>query len=853
MSFVGLSLSYSNKKLGGALYNENTCTLSLLEDISEDSEFKLLDTLLVQTNPTHVTINVSQSDDFIKFVVDKSNEARRPSEDIENDEYIPETQFTSVSSNIPDSASLANSNIVPETQDFPDDDQNNGPVKQFQLTECPSNTYSMDDARRLIKEMYESGQYQRGNVENYNEAFKIDKSYINMTQSIGALLKLLDRLRVGVEFEDCSLKTPIKTINLLTIRTVLEIDQDSLTALDIFDNEYHPTATRIFGRKWGNKPKGGLSLFRFCNRCSSSIGKVVLKAWFERPSADLETIVTRHEAVSFFLDDQNYESVRNIKSNLRNVKSLEPIFKRCKEGTVRPSDWKAIFTSLTCAFIIKDELVKCGCSLKLLENYNEYFSKDVSCLLTLFSEVIDFDGIEENNKFVANRYIDRNLDRLKDFYDNISDFLTDIAKEEFTKYNLKACSVVYVPIFGYLLSIPCNVPMTQTRNIRFIFDKDTNKFYKTPRMEELDEEIGDILFQINDLETNIKLKLQKRVIDNINDIRNILKIISLVDCVIALASVSKELKWCRPTMVKESILELTKARHPIAECLSIGSYVSNPIHSGGDYTKVKLISGPNASGKSVYLKMIAICCYMAQIGCFVPATSAKMGIVDKIIIRMYTLDSVLDGMSTFAKDMKQMGMALNSSTGKSLVIIDEFGIGTIKETGLGLLASSLNYWIDKGKINCPHIFASSHFHSLPNYLRNDPSMISYHTMQYRIESESLTFLYCLTTGKVEKSFANYVALKNGVPYEVVKRSEQVYEEIKKGVDISKIEKLNYDDDERDGVIEEIMQKYILQFERCELNEEYLEFFQSLKMEFMEAFDFGDDDDEDSDAGVFSTQ
>lgn len=241
MSFVGLSLSYSNNKLGGALYDGNTHTLSLIEDISEDSDFKLLDTrkfifnsinififffvVLIQTNPTHVTINVSQSDDFIKFVTDKSNEPRRNSQEYDSEEldenYVPETQFNTDNNKKFKCPSLADSNIVPETQEFSNDeigdDQGDGPIKQFQLTECPSNTYSMDDARNLIKRMYESGQYERSNVENYNEAFKIDKSCVNMVQSIGALLKLLDRLRVGVEFEDCSMKTPIKTIKLLSM------------------------------------------------------------------------------------------------------------------------------------------------------------------------------------------------------------------------------------------------------------------------------------------------------------------------------------------------------------------------------------------------------------------------------------------------------------------------------------------------------------------------------------------------------------------------------------------------------------------------------------------------------------
>uniref|UniRef100_A0A0N5BS41 DNA_MISMATCH_REPAIR_2 domain-containing protein n=1 Tax=Strongyloides papillosus TaxID=174720 RepID=A0A0N5BS41_STREA len=842
MSFVGLSLSYSNGKLGAALYDKNDCTLSILEDISEDSEFRLLNSLINQTNPTHVTVNASQSEDFIKFVTDKSNEQRRDFLEGElDDDIVPETQFDEEDKEQSSNKSLADPNIVPESPlaDINENvgEQENVVTKGFELTEYPSHTYATKTALDLIEKMYRTGQYQKAMVEYNNKAYKIDVTCINMVQSIGALLKTLDHLRVGVEFEVYSIKTPIKCIKLLTVDKLLEIDRSSLHALNILDNEYSPSITKIVGRKWGNRPKRGISILKICGQCSSSIGKALLKSWFERPSADIETIVNRHDAVDYFMSEQRFESVKIIKSLLSKVNPLEPIFRRLQEGSVKPNDWKALYKTITSAYNIGQILFECDCNLKLIPDYRDCCSKDMFNIVSLLAEIVDFDAIEEEGRFCVKPGIDERLDELKDIFENITVYLNEIAKEEFGRYNfLSRCRIGYIPLLGYLLAVPANDVIPPMDGVQFIFQKNDESHYKTPKMKELDHRLGDIKFAIKDLEMDIMLKLQKLIIDNIGKIRIMLKTIAVIDCVISFAFVSKELKWCRPTMVNQSVLEIHEARHPISEFLAVNPYIPNPILSGGSHTKIKLITGPNASGKSVYLKMTAICCYMAQIGCFVPATSATMGVLDKIIVRMYTLDNVLDGLSTFAKDLKQMGTALNRGTGRSLIIIDEFGIGTLKETGLSLFASCLNYWIDKGKENCPHIFASSHFHSLPNYLRNDPSILSYHTMEiHHQESTLLMFLYKLTTGQVERSFANHIALKTGLPRLLFERSEYVYEEIKKGVDVCDIQKLNYDDDEINGHILRIIEEHILEFEQCQYNGDYLQFLEIIKNEFLDLF------------------
>uniref|UniRef100_A0A0N4ZZA6 DNA_MISMATCH_REPAIR_2 domain-containing protein n=1 Tax=Parastrongyloides trichosuri TaxID=131310 RepID=A0A0N4ZZA6_PARTI len=758
--------------------------------------------------------------DFINYVKGKGDEPRRDIFDFEEKE--------------------SNEDVVQETQyneDEEGDDTPRGPIKQFQVTEFPSHTYSLTNALRLIDEMHKSGQYKESDVELHNRAFKINLIYVNMVQSIGALLRLLDQHRVGVEFEDYSVKTPIKQIRKLTINKLMEIDHYSIMALDIFDNEYHPSATKVFGRRWGNKPQKGMSVFKICNHCSSVVGKLLLKQWFEKPLTDFKAITERHDAVQFFMDESKLEMVKQFRNHLGYIKRMEPILKRFREGTVQSGDWRIFYNTVACSYNIGSTLKESGTNLKILDQYMNAFCPEMMDLLTLFTEVIDFNETAAQDKFSVKRGIDSELDRLKNFFNDMEGFLTEAAKREFEEYHLQGCSVVYVPVLGYLLVLSDDHKPLEGVNITLALNSRGKNYYKTPLMMELDANVGDVKLKIRDMETNTLLKLQKLVVENAGKIRIMIKAVAIVDCVMSFAAVSKELNWCRPTMVKESIIEMTEARHPIAECLAPDLYVPNPVMSGGEsYTKVKLLTAPNTSGKSVYLKMIAVCCYLAQIGCYVPATTATIGIIDAIVIRMYTLDSVMDGLSTFAQDMRQMGIALNRGTGNSLVIIDEFGIGTMKEAGLALYASTLNYWLAKGRNDCPHIFASSHFHSLPLYVNSTSKLLSYHTMEVEKKESTLNFFYRLIDGTVTKSYANYIALKKGVPDKIIERSEQVYEELKNGKDVYEIEKLHFDDDERDGQIFKIMDDHMVEFERCETNEDYLKFLETLKTEIIQLFE-----------------
>ncbi|KAG9345248.1 hypothetical protein JZ751_009794, partial [Albula glossodonta] len=213
------------------------------------------------------------------------------------------------------------------------------------------------------------------------------------------------------------------------------------------------------------------------------------------------------------------------------------------------------------------------------------------------------------------------------------------------------------------------------------------------------------------METAVMTQLQATVLQRGSCLYAVLRLSAELDCLMALAQASQEHGYCSPTLTLHSRLALTQARHPLLELCS-PVFVSNPLLSSETEGKVKVLTGPNSSGKSIFLKQVGLIVFMALIGSDVPAKEAEIGLIDGIFTRMQSRESVSLGLSTFMIDLNQMAHALNNSAGNSLVLIDEFGKGTNTVDGLSLLASCLRHWIKRAPAQCPHILLATNFHSL---------------------------------------------------------------------------------------------------------------------------------------------
>lgn len=287
----------------------------------------------------------------------------------------------------------------------------------------------------------------------------------------------------------------------------------------------------------------------------------------------------------------------------------------------------------------------------------------------------------------------------------------------------------------------------------------------------LDKLLGDTRCDITDMETAIMHKLQDSILEHADVLLSVLDLSAELDCLLSLAACAREYNYIRPTITEDNIIEIEGGRHPIQEvCCS--TFVPNDVQSNQQYGKIKILTGPNACGKSVYLKQVALIVFLAQIGSFVPAEKAKLGLVDRIFTRIRSLESVSVGLSTFMIDINQMAEALKSAGQRSLCIVDEFGKGTDMIDGLSLLCSSLKYWIDKGD-NCPHVFLSTHFHSIIHqHLIPRSPLIKYLTLETLHNGEELVFLYQLVEGHTSSSYACHVAAQAGLPEDIVKRGNE---------------------------------------------------------------------------------
>uniref|UniRef100_A0A915DFS1 DNA mismatch repair proteins mutS family domain-containing protein n=1 Tax=Ditylenchus dipsaci TaxID=166011 RepID=A0A915DFS1_9BILA len=750
MTATILCISYSGKKIGAALYEEDTTVVRILHDTTEEDNFSML--MLTEVQPSHVIVNKSQDINFLLMVRKQCN-------------FAPEIQKCSqTNTRLPLIANRTTQKMPPQEvqldghkdseQDLLEDEEVFRPAVNF----FPNIAFNANEAKKRLERMFNDDS-RDGKLA---AAFRFDYSAVNMIKSIGALLRYLEQQRIGVEFEEYDVKTPIKSIISLSLNELMEVDAVTQQALEIFHSDYNPQNIR---RKFifGNSRKEGMSIFKLCNICKSTPGKLLLKSWFERPTKNREVLQQRQEGVSFFFHDCNLDALNFMRNRLKDIMSIRGIIKRMQRGNLSINDWKNLYLTVCTLVKIGEYLTEREVRLNILKEKMAFFGEDLLQLATVLVEMIDFPESLSENRFVLKAGVDQTLDELKAAYEQLPEMLTSVAKMEAEELHIDSCSVAYVPILGYLLMISEEIKVPNISMVQMLFSAE-------------DEEVGDIKMKIIDTETTITLRLEKLVLKRSGVILRALESASILDCLSSLAVVARDYNWTRPRFVDESMIDVAMARHPIAEliCKSSTTYVPNPIMSSENYSKLKILSGPNASGKSVYLKMIGTITYLAHVGSFVPAEKAVFGPINRIMSRMYTIDSVLDGMSSFANDLKQMSSAIRKSDANSLLIIDEFGKGTMTEVGLSLLASCLNYWLEKPGGCCPHLFVASHFHALRNLLV-ESDLILYQTMDViRKENDDLEFQFKLVDGVIDNSYATLTALKMGIPKAVVDRADEVY-------------------------------------------------------------------------------
>ncbi|XP_060225029.1 mutS protein homolog 5 isoform X2 [Meriones unguiculatus] len=629
-------------------------------------------------------------------------------------------------------------------------------------------------------------------------------------RALGGLLKFLSRRRVGVELEDYTVSVPILGFKKFVLTHLVSVDQDTYSVLQIFKSESHPSVYKV-----ASGLKEGLSLFGILNRCRCRWGQKLLRLWFTRPTRELKELNSRLDVIQFFLMPQNLDMAQVLHRLLSHIKNVPLILKRMKLSYTKVSDWQVLYKSVPpwapcmgqlprssllqtvySALGLRDACRSLPQSIQLFQDIAQEFSDDLHHIASLIGKVVNFEESLAENRFTVLPNIDPEIDEKKRRLMGLPSFLTEVAQKELENLDsrIPSCSVIYIPLIGFLLSIPRLPFMVEASDFEiegldFMFLSEDKLHYRSTRTKELDALLGDLHCEIRDQETLLMHQLQCQVLARAAVLTQVLDLASRLDVLLALAGAARDYGYSRPHYSPRMHgVRIKNGRHPLME-LCARTFVPNSTDCGGDQGRVRVITGPNSSGKSIYLKQVGLITFMALVGSFVPAEEAEIGVIDAIFTRIHSCESISLGLSTFMIDLNQVAKAVNNATEQSLVLIDEFGKGTNTVDGLALLAAVLRHWLALGP-GCPHIFVATNFLSLVQLqLLPQSPLVQYLTMETCEDGNDLVFFYQLCQGVASASYASHTAAQAGLPDQLIARGKEVSDLVRRGKPIKPVHEL----------------------------------------------------------------
>lgn len=586
----------------------------------------------------------------------------------------------------------------------------------------------------------------------------------------------------------------------------LRVSVDVFESLHIVRHEFHPSAAGI------GSAKEGFSLYSLLNRARSIAGRQLLKKWLLRPLTDMATLQDRLDHVAYLRDPQMAGLVKQTLGVVGCIKDVRRICTKIVNLQSRCADWLALRNSLAAALEVRD-LMRAAADTSALRVLRALQQRDddsdsianLGRLLAMLDSVIDLEESKSSKRLTVRAGVDAMLDELKNVYHGLGDLLTRVAEEQMKLLHadvvIDSLSTVYFPMIGYAIVVPrvAHVPVRQQLaslpEMDYLFDTDAFVYLKSPLTRTLDEELGDIHSLIVDRENMCIRELETHVLREALPLRHLVEVIAELDVLLAWASAANELRLVRPTLVPDAgVLVITAGRHPLQE-LCVDTFVANDtlLRAGRDGA-VQLLTGPNASGKSVYLKQVGLIAYMAHIGCFVPAQSAVVGMLDAIYARIQTRESSSVAHSAFVLDLSQVATMLRHATPRSLLLLDEFGKGTDPDDGAALLGATLETIVARGAL----CVATTHFSQLfvPGVLEPDAAAaVQLLSMAHVVRADlaaagaadALVLLYRLERGVAMCSLGDLCARKALVPSEVVDRALQVTQLLSCGKPVPRLE------------------------------------------------------------------
>ncbi|XP_068086167.1 mutS protein homolog 5-like [Anabrus simplex] len=745
---VILSVYWRKGKLGAAYYNMETNEITILNDtVDINPEFHMLTSLFRQVQPSKVVTSSKMADVFI----------------------------------------AALKTLVQEGDVSPGHDL----AEQKKFILLPGREYCYELCKRRILSVRLPGEPEDSEEEEHVWYINtvVNLTAESMVLALGTLLNCLDKSFVYLNLEATQRVAPISAVHIISMRDMVMIDTETYEALQVFNQQSHPSN---FKRGVPGSNKEGLSLFGLFNRCKTTVGCKYMRVILYHPTRDIAVLNSRLDVVQFCYNPKNDDVVKSLTDSLKSIKNINKVVTRLTAARASVAEWKSLHKTIFHCVTLGEICSRVSSEAELFEKIASCVTEELYQVAHCIDNIVDFPESERQNKFVVKLGVDEELDRKKQKYGGLPAILSTLAHQELDLLPayVKQCSVVYIPEIRYLLAVPlwkeCVTPEDlELPGLDFMFKVGDVVHYKSARCRELDTVLGDCLLSISEHESRIMVKLVQFIQQHLLQIQHLINLCAELDCLIAFGLVARENNYVRPVLSEDRVLEIIEGRHPLQELVA-QDFVPNDTYSNDEHGYMKILTGPNASGKSVYLKQVALIAYLAHTGSFVPANRATIGVLDHIHSRIQTVESIATQMSAFTIDVRQMTLSLYNSTPSSLIIIDEFGKGTSEVDGKTLLAACLEHFLSRDHL-CPHVFVSTHFHHVTKLL-SESSYLSLQTMEYMLDKDGeIVYLYKLKPGSVTSSMSIQVLQSVGVAEKAVRRSSEILEAMRTGSPLTRLE------------------------------------------------------------------
>ena len=575
------------------------------------------------------------------------------------------------------------------------------------------------------------------------------KSLPLAVRAVGALLKYLQETQKGLSEVQFSFST-------YSLNDFMVLDAETRRNLELTETLRD------------NKPEG--SLLGMLDRTKTPMGKRMLRSWVNKPLLDLEQINARLDAVEFFY--KNGVLRQNLEPMLGELHDLERIVGRLNNGSARPGDLVALREDLRAIPRLKALLPASEPALQSLVNAIGSYDPQLELLEQAITE--DPPATTANIGIIQPGYSD-DLDAILASSRHAREWIAGLESAERQRTGIKTLKVGFNKVFGYYIEIsrgmadqaPDNYIRKQTlvNNERFI----------TPELKEYESLVLNAETQIHEVELRVYKQVCAQLALSSPDFLSAARAIASLDCLLSFGSVAALNKYTRPQLTAKKGLKIIAGRHPVVERMrSETRYIPNDVvFEEGEI--VRLITGPNMSGKSTYLRQVVLIVLMAQIGSFVPADQAEIGLVDRVFTRIGAQDAIHQGQSTFMVEMLETANILNNASPRSLLILDEIGRGTSTYDGLSIAWAIVEHLHSHPKLKPLTLFAT-HYHELTELADLYPGVRNYNVAVTEADG-TVVFLHKIVPGGADRSYGIHVAQMAGLPSSVITRANEILKQL----------------------------------------------------------------------------